>query len=335
VRAMVTGAAGFIGSHVAEILLRRGWTVLGIDDLSGGFEANLPAGLEFRRLSILEPLDEVMTAFRPDFVYHLAAYAAEGLSHHIPVFNCRNNIEGTANVLAASYRAAVRHFVFTSSIAVYGHPSHGESFSEEDPCHPCDPYGIAKLACEQHVRSFRDYYGGPEFTIVRPHNVYGPRQNIADPYRNVVGIFMRNALRGEAFPVFGDGVQTRSFSFVSRVSSTIAEAPLIPAAANQVFNVGDDETTTVRHLAELVAETMGVTLSLRHLPARKEVLHAHADHAKALRVFEGGVASRTSLREGLAQMAAHVRSQGVPRPTPCPAPIEIRDCLPPSWESPA
>jgi UDP-glucose 4-epimerase len=333
VRAMVTGAAGFIGSHVAEVLLQQGWTVLGIDDLSGGFEDNLPAGLEFQRLSILEPLDEVMGAFRPDFVYHLAAYAAEGLSHHIPVFNCRNNIEGTANVLAAAYRAGVRHLVFTSSIAVYGHPSHGRPFSEEDPCHPCDPYGIAKLACELQIRSFREYYGGPDYTVFRPHNVYGPRQNISDPYRNVVGIFMRNALRGEPFPVFGDGLQTRSFSYVVGVSRAIAAAPLVPAAANQVFNVGDDEPTTVRQLAELVAETMGATLALRTLPARKEVLHAHADHAKALRAFEGCVPPRTSLREGLAQMASHVRSQSVPRPTPCPAPIEIRDCLPPSWES--
>jgi UDP-glucose 4-epimerase len=321
-----------MGSHIAEILLQRGWTVLGIDDLSGGFEANLPAGILFRRLSVLEPLDEAFGKFRPDFVYHLAAYAAEGLSHHIPVFNCRNNIEGTNNVLAAAYRAGARHVVFTSSIAVYGHPVHGRAFAEEDPCHPCDPYGIAKMACELQIQSFREYYGGPNYTIFRPHNVYGPRQNISDPYRNVVGIFMRCALRGEPFPVFGDGSQTRSFSYVSAVAHAIAASPLTPAAANQVLNIGDDETSTVGRLAELVAETMGVPLQLKHLPARKEVLHVHADHAKTRRAFEN-LPSGTPLREGLARMAAHVRSTKAPPPTPCPAPIEIRNGLPPSWEN--
>ena len=173
----------------------------------------------------------LFASFRPDCVYHLAAYAAEGLSHHVPVFNCRNNFEGTANVLSAAYRTGARHFVFTSSIAVYGHPAEPRPFTEEDPCHPCDPYGIAKLACELHLRAFREYYGGPDYTILRPHNVYGPRQNIADPYRNVVGIFMRAALLGQPFPVFGDGLQTRSFSHVSRVAAAVATAPFVPGSS--------------------------------------------------------------------------------------------------------
>jgi UDP-glucose 4-epimerase len=332
VRAIVTGAAGFIGSHVAENLLHRGWAVLGIDDLSGGFEANLPAGIDFRRLSITDPLDDAFGSFRPDFVYHLAAYAAEGLSHHIPVFNCRNNIEGTANVLAAARRAGARHFVFTSSIAAYGHPREARSFSEQDACDPCDPYGIAKLACELHLRAFREYFGGPDYTIFRPHNVYGPRQNISDPYRNVVGIFMRRALAGEPFPVFGDGLQTRSFSEVSRVSAAIAAAPLVPTAANEAFNIGDDEPTSVRRLAELVAAAMNVELRIEGLPGRREVLHAHASHAKLYRVFDGQLSPRVSLEHGLARMATHVRAAAVPPATPCPATIEIRERLPPSWE---
>ena len=330
-RAVVTGAAGFIGSHVAEILLRRGWAVLGIDDLSGGFEANLPAGIEFERLSILDPLDKVMGAFRPDFVYHLAAYAAEGLSHHIPVFNCRNNIEGTTNVLAAAYRAGVRHLVFTSSIAVYGHPSDGRAFSEEDPCHPCDPYGVAKLACELQIRTFREHYGRPDYTIFRPHNVYGPRQNISDPFRNVVGIFMRCALLGKRFPIFGTGTQTRSFSYVTHVATAIAVAPSVPRARNELFNVGADEITTIGQLGEIIAEVMGVQADLERLPARREVKHAHADHAKSDGVFSGDMPAAMSLREGLSAMAAHVRSNPVPPPTPCPSAIEIRDGLPPSW----
>jgi UDP-glucose 4-epimerase len=331
VRAVVTGAAGFIGSHVAEQLLQRGWSVLGIDDLSGGFESNLPAGIEFHQREITGPLDDVFRLFRPEFVYHLAAYAAEGLSHHVPVFNCRNNIEGTANVLSAAYRAGARHFVFTSSIAVYGHPTEPRPYTEESPCHPCDPYGVAKLACEWHLHAFRQYFGGPDYTILRPHNVYGPRQNIADPYRNVVGIFMRAALLGQPFPVFGDGLQTRSFSHVSRVASAVATAPLVPEARNQVVNVGDDTPTTIIRLAEIVAETMGTRLELRHLPPRAEVLHAHADHSKLARVFGQSLPPPLALADGLAGMAAYVRSAPAPAPTPCPAPIEISDLLPPSW----
>jgi UDP-glucose 4-epimerase len=331
VKAIVTGAAGFIGSHVAEILLEQGWTVLGVDDLSGGFQSNLPAGIAFQRLSVLDRLDEVFASFGPDVVYHLAAYAAEGLSHHIPVFNCRNNIEGTANVLGAAYRGGARHFVFTSSIAVYGHPHDDRAFTERDICDPCDPYGIAKLACELQIRRFYEYYGRPTYTIFRPHNVYGPRQNISDPYRNVVGIFMRCALRREPFPVFGDGMQTRSFSYVSGVAAAIAAAASIPGARNEWFNVGADEPTSINRLGELVAEVMGVPAEFRRLPARREVTHAHADHAKLDGVFAGNAPAGMDLRAGLNAMAAYVRSNAVPPPTPCPSPIEISDGLPPSW----
>jgi UDP-glucose 4-epimerase len=190
---------------------------------------------------------------------------------------------------------------------------------------------VAKLPCELQIRSFREYFGRPDYTILRPHNVYGPRQNISDPYRNVVGIFMRSALDGEPFPIFGDGLQTRSFSFVSQASHAIAFAPLIPAARNGVFNVGDYGPTTVARLAEMVAETMGVPLKIHRLPARKEVLHAHADHAKPFRVFAGHLPPGVPLREGLTIMATHVRVTRTP--TPCPSPIDIRDGLPPSWDS--
>ncbi|HUF64408.1 MAG TPA: NAD-dependent epimerase/dehydratase family protein, partial [Gemmatimonadaceae bacterium] len=178
-RSIVTGGAGFIGSHVAERLVRAGYDVLVLDDLSGGFRENIPEGARFAQISINEPLDELFMKFKPDVVYHLAAYAAEGLSHHIPVFNYTNNITGTANVLGAAHRAGAKHFVFTSSIAVYGHPSGDAPFTENTIAEPVDPYGIAKLACEQHIRAFEHYFGGPAWTIFRPHNVFGPRQNIA------------------------------------------------------------------------------------------------------------------------------------------------------------
>ncbi|WP_164103755.1 NAD-dependent epimerase/dehydratase family protein [Candidatus Laterigemmans baculatus] len=331
-RAIVTGVAGFIGSHVADRLLARGYRVLGIDDLSGGFRENVPAAVDFEPLSCNAPLDDLFKAYRPDAVFHLAAYAAEGLSHHIPHFNYQNNVLGTVNVLAASQRAAAGHFVFTSSIAVYGHPTGGGAFREADACHPCDPYGIAKLACEQQIRAAHDYFGGPTYTLFRPHNVYGPRQNIADLYRNVVGIFMRCGLQGEPFPIFGDGSQTRSFSYITPVAEAIAAAATEPAAKNQTFNIGGDQPTSVAELATAVAEVLGVERKIATLEPRNEVQHAHADHEKAARVFPEALGESVELREGLQRMAAQVRTAPIPSPTPCPAPIELPARLPPRWQ---
>ena len=330
-RAIVTGAAGFIGSHVTEILKSRGHEVLALDDLSGGFAENVPQGVPFEQRSVTDNLDELFQRFRAETVVHLAAYAAEGLSHHIPVFNYTNNIVGTANVLSAAYRTGCKHFVFTSSIAAYGHPHTDEPFDEATPCVPCDPYGSAKLACEHHIRAFFDYHGGPAYTIFRPHNVFGSRQNISDPYRNVVGIFMARALKNEPMPVFGDGAQTRSFSHISSVAHAIASAPLIKGARNATFNIGGDEAMSVRDLAKAIAKLMGVKPQVQFLPARKEVQHAHCRHDLAQRVFPESYARALDIPAGLEEMAAFVKSHPVPPATECPAPIEIKDHLPPSW----
>lgn len=331
-RAIVTGVAGFIGSHVAEQLIGSGSEVLGIDDLSGGQRSNVPAGVQFQQLDCSEPLDDLFANFRPDSVFHLAAYAAEGLSHHIPVFNFQNNVLATANVLSATHRANAAHFVFTSSIAAYGHPRKNQPLDESDPCSPCDPYGVAKLACELHIRSFHQYFGSPTYTIFRPHNVFGPRQNVSDPYRNVVGIFIRAAVTGEPMPIFGDGTQTRSFSYIDSVARCIANAAGNPAARNETFNVGGDEGMSVRELAELVAQSAGTTLDVRHLPARNEVMHAHASHDKAKQVFPEAYAEPISIEQGLRQTIEYVRSHPIPAPTECPAEIEIRDKLPNPWK---
>jgi UDP-glucose 4-epimerase len=334
VRVIVTGGAGFIGSHVVQRLLSDGHEVLVIDDLSGGFRENIPEGARFSKMSVTDNLDELFGKFRPEVVYHLAAYAAEGLSHHIPVFNYTNNVTGTVNVLAASHRAGARHFVFTSSIAVYGHSESGAPFSEATPAEPVDPYGIAKLACEQHIRAFAQYFGGPSWTILRPHNVFGPRQNVSDPYRNVVGIFMARALEKRPMPVFGDGSQTRSFSYIDVVAEAVARSPFVPAARNQTVNIGGDEPMSVRDLARHIAEVMGVPDRVELLPPRKEVMHAHCDHAVAKRVFADAYAKHAmAIVPGLALMAAHVRSHAVPAATECPSPIELRELLPPSWST--
>lgn len=330
-KCIVTGAAGFIGSHVAELLVGGGHHVLGIDDLTGAQKENVPAGVHFVQRECSQPLDDVFGSFQPDAVYHLAAYAAEGLSHHIPAFNFANNVVATANVLAASYKAKIKHFVFTSSIAAYGHPHDVKVFDESTACHPCDPYGIAKLACEQHIRAFRDYYNGPDYTIFRPHNVFGPRQNISDPYRNVVGIFMRCALQKQAMPVFGDGTQTRSFSYIDTVSRCVADAPMTPAAKNKTFNVGGDEPMAVKDLAVAISQVMDVPVNVEHLPSRQEVMHAHCTHDAVRAAFPHAYSNPIDIMNGLRLMADYVKNHPIPPATECPSPIEIAERLPPSW----
>lgn len=328
---IITGVAGFIGAHVAEELHRLGWQVTGIDDLSGGNITNVPAHVEFVRGDCCQSLDGLFQRVRPDAVFHLAAYAAEGLSHHIPNFNYHNNLIGTSNVLSAAYRCGAKHFVFTSSIAAYGHPQDSRPLTEMSECRPCDPYGIAKLACEQHIATFHKYYGGPAYTIFRPHNVFGPKQNIADPYRNVVGIFFRCIQEGRPLPVFGDGRQTRSFSYIDLVAKCIAQSPQVAAAQNQIFNVGGDQPMSVSELAHEIQSLTGVYPGVQQLPQRDEVKHAHADHAKARQVFPEVFQKVVSIKEGLRLTAEFLQDRPVPDETPCPAPIEVADRLPESW----
>jgi UDP-glucose 4-epimerase len=331
-RTIVTGAAGFIGSHVAEVLVEQGHEVVGLDDLSGGFVENVPPGVRFEKCSIQDPLDRLFQSVRPQAVYHLAAYAAEGLSHHIPRFNYENNVVGAVNVLGAAYRAGARHFVFTSSIAAYGHPASEEPFDESTPCHPCDPYGVAKLACEHHLAAVHDYYQRPTYTVFRPHNVFGPRQNVADPYRNVVGIFMRCALEGKPLPIFGDGTQTRSFSYIRTVARCIAEAPSVPAARNAVFNVGGDEAMSVHELARQICRVMDLPLRIEWQPPRKEVMHAHCRHDRVRAAFPEAYRDAIDIAGGLRLMADYVRARPIPPATEAPSAIEIADQLPPSWQ---
>jgi UDP-glucose 4-epimerase len=324
---LVTGAAGFIGSHVAEQLLRRGHEVVGLDDLSGGFTDNVPKGAVFVQGTVLDTalLSRLFAEHRITHVFHLAAYAAEGLSHFIRRFNYTNNVVGSMNVLNEAVKAEVSCFVFTSSIAVYGagQTPMRESLRPE----PEDPYGIAKYAVEMDLQAARHMFG-IDSIVFRPHNVYGERQHIGDRYRNVIGIFMNQLMRGEPMSIFGDGTQTRAFSYIGDVAPLIADAIGVPAAFNQTFNVGADESTTVNELAALVAKAMGKEPRITHLEARKEVLHAVADHSRVEEVF--GYRAGWTLERGLKQMAEWALGVG-PREPSRRADVEVSRNLPRSW----
>jgi UDP-glucose 4-epimerase len=324
----VTGGAGFIGSHVADALIACGHDVTSLDDLSGGFPENVPAAAAFIRGSITDHVlvDRLFAERRFDHVYHLAAYAAEGLSHFIKRFNYTNNVIGSVNLLNASIRTGVKTFVFTSSIAVYG--STPPPMTEEHVPAPEDSYGIAKYAVEMELRACRDLFG-LNYVIFRPHNVFGPRQNVGDRYRNVVGIFMNQILQRRPMTIFGDGTQTRAFSYIDDVAPLMADAIETPAAWNETFNVGADEPYSLLELAGAVAAAMGVAPHVEHLNARHEVQHAHSSHDKARRVF--GARPQVPLADGLERMAAWVRVHGARSSAPFEG-IEITKNLPASWQ---
>lgn len=327
-RILVTGGAGFIGSHVTEELVTRGHEVTVLDDLSGGFRDNIVEDARFVQGSIndVDLVDRLCAETRFEYIYHLAAYAAEGLSHFIKRFNYSNNLIGSMNVINAAINTGVKCLVFTSSIAVYG-SSPTLPMREESPAHPEDPYGIAKLAVEQDLHSCHEMFD-LNFIVFRPHNVYGERQNIGDKYRNVVGIFMNQILQGKPMTIFGDGMQTRAFSYIRDMSPIIAEAIRTPGAYNQIFNIGADQPYSVNELADAVAAAMGVEPNIQHVPARNEVQFAYSSHDKIQRVF--GVTPQHSLAEGLANMATWVKAHGARSSSKFEA-VEVVKNFPKAW----
>jgi UDP-glucose 4-epimerase len=328
-KSLVTGGAGFIGSHVARHCLEMGHEVVVLDDLSGGFADQVPAGATFVQGSVM---DEALVAslFAEhgfDYVYHLAAYAAEGLSHFIRRFNYGNNLIGSVNLINEAVRHDVRCFVFTSSIAVYGAAQ--LPMDEETVPQPEDPYGIAKYAVEMDLKAAHEMFG-LNSVIFRPHNVYGENQNIGDRYRNVIGIFMNQIMQGQPLTIFGDGTQTRAFSYIDDVAPPIARCVEVPASYNEVFNIGADTPYSVNELAEVTARAFGVEPAIDYLPARNEVLHAYADHGKAQRIFEQG--KPVALEEGIGRMAAWARTVGARQSAPF-SNVEVLKNMPPSWRA--
>ena len=328
IKSLITGGAGFIGSHVAKHCLDMGHQVVVLDDLSGGFKDQVPEKAIFVEGSITNEklVSELFAEHHFDYVYHLAAYAAEGLSHFIRNFNYHNNLIGSINLINESVKHKVKCFVFTSSIAVYGK---GQlPMKEEMVPQPEDPYGISKYAVELDLKSAHEMFG-LNYVIFRPHNVYGENQNIGDKYRNVIGIFMNQIMQKLPLTVFGDGSQTRAFSYIDDVAIPISKSVDNQHAYNEVFNIGADRPYTVNQLVEVISENFGTAPSVKYLRARNEVEHAYSDHQKAHRVFQ--LDNQVSLAEGIKKMSGWAKQAGA-RKSKEFGNIEITEKLPEGWE---
>jgi UDP-glucose 4-epimerase len=303
------------------------YRIVAIDDLSGGFIENLPGGVEFvcADVSHQPVVKSLFKTFRPKFVFHLAAYAAEGLSFFIQNFNFRNNLLASINLINESVNHEVERFVFTSSIAVYGHadPPVDESCTPR----PADPYGIAKFAVEQSLAVAHEMFG-LKYTIFRPHNVFGEYQNLGDPYRNVVGIFMNQMLKNQPLTIFGDGSQRRAFSYIAGVAWAITRCIELEETVNEVYNVGADRDYSINELAEEIQRSFGRSAEINYLPARNEVQVIYASHNKAAAVFAD--APQVGLREGIERMARWAMQRGPMEPQKFTG-IEVGKNMPPSW----
>jgi UDP-glucose 4-epimerase len=243
---LITGVAGLLGSRLADWILENDpdVTVIGIDNFSGGYVENINSRVKFYKLDLIrDSISDLFEKYDIDYVFHFAAYAAEGLSPFIRGFNYDNNLKSTARVLNQCIKHDVKRLIFTSSMAVYGHGENQAFDEKQTPC-PIDPYGVAKYACEMDIKIAGEQHG-LDWCIIRPHNVYGAKQNIWDKYRNVLGIWMYQHLNGKPMTVFGSGNQTRAFSYIDDSLRPLWNAAIEPRASKQIINLGGIHSVSI------------------------------------------------------------------------------------------
>ena len=298
---LITGVAGLLGSRLADWIIENqpDYNVIGVDDLSGGFEENVNPKVDFWKLNLIsDSIEEVFKRTKPDYVFHFAAYAAEGLSPFIRCYNYDNNLKSTARIVNECIKHDVKRLVFTSTLAVYGH-GYGGIFDEAQQQAPIDPYGVAKYGCEMDIQIAGEQHG-LDWCIIRPHNVYGVKQNIWDKYRNVLGIWMFQHLNGMPMTIFGDGEQTRAFSFIDDSLEPLWNAAVRPEASKEIINLGGIEEVSINEANKILSKVIGENTKTVYLEGRHEVKHSIPTYQKSVDIL--GFEHKTSMLEGLTQM---------------------------------
>ena len=308
-KVLITGVAGLLGSRLADWITENkpDVEIWGIDDLSGGYKKNVNSNVKFITNNLVKDtslLSHVFESEKFDYVFHFAAYAAEGLSPFIRTFNYDNNLRATAFVVNECIKHSVKRLVFTSTLAVYGHGVGGR-FDESQTPKPIDPYGVAKYGCEMDIQIAGEQHG-LDWCIIRPHNVYGVKQNIWDKYRNVLGIWMYQHLNGEDMTIFGDGEQTRAFSFIDDSLEPLWNSAVKEKASKEIINLGGVEEISIKDASTIVREVIGEG-EVVHLEKRHEVKHSIPTFQKSIDLL--GFEHKTSMKDGIKQMWEWVKNE--------------------------
>ena len=306
---LITGNAGLLGARMADWILEKHpeYEVVGIDNLFGGYVENIdPRVVFYRRELSTDSLTDIFDKHEFEYVFHFAAYAAEGLSPFMRMFNDRNNMLSTDNIINECINHDVKRLVYTSSMSVYGWGERlGEEFDENDTPAPIDPYAVSKYACEMNIKIAGEQHG-LDWCIIRPHNVYGEKQNIWDKYRNVLGIWMYQILHDKPMLIYGDGEQTRAFSYIDDCLPAFWNAAVYPKASKEIINVGGVKGYSINSAANLLCRITGYD-KVEHREARHEVKHAVPKPDKSIELLD--YEQKTTLEEGLRRMWAWAQKQ--------------------------
>ena len=297
---LITGVAGLLGSRLSDYIIENHPDVhiVGVDDMSGGYRENVNPKVELWEMNLVNGnIEECFERHQFDYVYHFAAYAAEGLSPFIRTYNYQNNLVVTSRIITQSIKHNIKRLVFTSTLAVYGHGD-GNIFDEKQVPKPIDPYGVAKYGCEMDIQIAGEQHG-LDWCIIRPHNVYGIKQNIWDKYRNVLGIWMYQHLNGEPMTIFGDGTQTRAFSFIDDSLEPLWNASQLSAASKQIINLGGIEEISINEASKILRDVIGQG-EIMYLEGRHEVKHSIPTFQKSIDILD--FKYKTSMKEGLTIM---------------------------------
>ena len=304
----ITGVAGFLGSHLADRLLKKGYEVVGVDNLSGGFIENVNPKVEFHKedCNNLSKMKKYMK--NCDIVFHAACTAPDGFSFFAPHYITQNTFQITMSVLSAAIENGVGKFIYCSSMARYGNQPK-IPYTEDMDCFPVTPYAVGKYASELVIKQLCDL-NNIYYTIIVPHNIYGPRQNYTDPYRNVIAIMINKMLKGEQPIIYGDGEQKRCFSYIDDCLNCIEKVITKKNLNGEIINIGpDEEFISINDLAKEIADILKFDLEPIYVKDRpKEVKHAICSSNKARRLL--GYKTKTSLRKGLEEQVKDIKKRG-------------------------
>jgi UDP-glucose 4-epimerase len=328
-KVFITGVAGFLGSHLADSFISRGYHVIGIDNLLGGYRDNVSNDVEFYEDDLLnfERLKNLMSGC--DLVYHTACTAYEGLSVFTPALVVNNTFQISVNAFTAAIQAGVGRFVHCSSMARYGSQAI-YPFTEDMTCYPQDPYGIAKYSAEMLLKNLSEIHG-LDLVIAVPHNIIGPRQKYDDPYRNVASIMINLMMQGRQPVIYGDGKQVRCFSDIEDDVSCLMAFAEDTRASGQIFNIGPDENpVTILELAEIIAAQLNFRLDPIFMADRpQEVKYATCSANKIRNMF--GYETKISLEKSIGKLISYIDARGV-LPFTYHLPLEIvSEKTPKSW----